>query len=65
MISAINATALIGRADCPAAGFVLWHSLTCPPKTVAQELKVIAIKTTAVILLIVFFILNIILSPNN
>jgi hypothetical protein len=38
-IFAIKAPTLTFLAGSPTAGFVLWQSLTFPPKTVAQELK--------------------------
>jgi hypothetical protein len=46
-MSATNAPALIARAGCPGAGFVLWHSLIRPPNTVAHELNDTAINTNA------------------
>jgi hypothetical protein len=60
-ISAISAPARIFLEGWPGAGFVRWHSVTGPPKTVAQDGKVvirIAAKASEVktFLITVFFV---------
>jgi hypothetical protein len=57
--SAINAPARTLLAGCPAAGFVLWHSDTCPPNTVAQEVSksITAASNTMPALLVIVFII--------
>ena len=56
-MSAIKAPALTDLEGSPAAGFVLWHSLTLPPNTVAQELSKIDANNNAKIPLTMLFIL--------
>ena len=55
-ISSTNAPTLTCLAGCPCAGFVRWHSLTGPQKSVAHELSETAINKIAVILTNDFFI---------
>lgn len=45
--SRINGVVLIRLDGCPAAGFVLWQSLTRPSNIAGQELKEVAMKTIA------------------
>jgi hypothetical protein len=52
---AIKAPTLTFLAGSPAAGLVLWQSLTFPPKTVAQEVK-LATNTIAVSFKMLFFV---------